>query len=254
MRRLALALVLLATPLTAQAAGMALRWNSCKGEANRMFACDRSTGSEVLVGSFVAPTTINLSGIEVNLRISTADGNIPAWWQMRGVGGCRSSSLSTSFDVSTEAECDDPWQGQAAGGVGWYDTTPPAVWPDQTRGSRGVFVRMAMAIPRESIQPISGGRHYAAFKLLINHARSSGPGACDGCSTPACITIDLMRLTAPDPRNDPTQQSRPIDVDLTEGITGMGAGNIALWQGGTPTCGAGAAKSSTWADVKKRYK
>jgi hypothetical protein len=232
---------------------MALRWNSCKGEANRMFACDRSTGSEVLVGSFVAPTTLDLSGVEVNLRISTADGKIPSWWQMKGSGSCRASSLSTSFDVSTETECDDPWMGQASGGVGWYDTKPPTNWPGQG-GASDVFVRMAMAVPAAAVQPISGGRHYAAFKILINHSRSTGPGACEGCATPACITIDLMKLTTPAVRSDPSQQSRNNDVELTSAITGMSAGNVAMWQGGTPTCGAGAAKSSTWADVKRRYR
>jgi hypothetical protein len=55
----------------------------------------------------------------------------------------------------------------------------------------------------------------------------------------------MMKLTTPVARND---------VELTTGITGMSAANVAMWQGGTPTCGAGAAKPSTWADVKRRYK
>ena len=246
LRRLALALVLvlLVTPLSAHAAGMALRWNSCRGEANRMFACDRSTGSEVLVGSFVAPTTIRLSGVEVYMRITTADGKVPAWWQMSGAGACRTSSLSASFDVSGETDCDDPWQGQAAGGIGSYGTDARNNWPGTSQGTPGVFVRMAMAVPAQAIQSISGGQQYAAFRLLINHSRSSGAAACEGCSTPTCISIEVMRLTTPDGRHD---------VELTSAITGMSAGNIAMWQGGTPTCGAGAAKSSTWAEVKKRY-
>ena len=235
----------LALSSAADAAGVALRWNSCKGESNRNFACDRSTGSEVLVGSFVAPSTLELSGVEVNLRITTTEGSVPSWWQMAGGGRCRATSLSTSFDVSAETECDDPWMGQAGGGIGYYDMKPPSNWPGQGQGSPGVFVRMAMAIPQAAVQPISGGRHYAAFRMLINHSRSSGPGACEGCMTPACISIDLMKLTTPVGR---------YDVDLTTAVTGMSAGNVAMWQGGTPTCSAGAAKSSTWADVKRRYK
>lgn len=252
LRRLALAILLLAAPMTAHAAGIGLRWNSCKGEQNRMFACDRSTGAEVLVGSFVAPATINLSGVEVYMRITTADGRTPSWWAM-GSGGCRTSSLSAQFDVSMETDCDDPWMGQAAGGIGSYGTSSGANWPGQSESTPGVFLRMAMAVPVAAVHPINGNTQYAAFRLQINHARSSGPGACEGCSTPACISVDVLRLTTPTNTGDHSKESRNYDVDLTTAITGMSAGNIAMWQGGTPTCGAGAAKSSTWADVKRRY-
>jgi len=252
LRRLALAILLLATPLSAQAAGSGLRWNSCRGEANRMFACDRSTGAEVLVGSFVAPGTVNLSGVEAYLRITTADGTTPSWWEM-GKVGCRTSSLSAQFDVSMETDCDDPWQGQALGGIGSYSTSAGANWPGQSGGTPGVYLRMAMAVPVAAVHPISGNTHYAAFRLLINHSRSSGPGACEGCSTPACISIEVLRLTTPTNTGDHNKESRNADVDLTTGIAGATAGNVALWQGGTPNCGAGAAKSSTWADVKKRF-
>jgi hypothetical protein len=252
LRRLALAILLLATPLDAQAAGVGIRWNSCKGESNRMFACDRSTGSEVLVGSFVSPTTMNLSGVEVYLRVTTADGNTPSWWGM-GTGGCRTSSLSAQFDVSMESDCDDPWLGQASGGIGYYGTSAGANWPGQSQSTPGVFLRMAMAVPVAAVHAINGNTHYAAFRLLINHSRSSGPGACEGCSTPACISIDVMRLTTPTDTGDHNQVSRSRDVELTTAITGMSAGNVAMWQGGTPTCGAGAAKSSTWAEVKRRF-
>lgn len=235
MRRLLLALVLLATPLPAQAAGMALRWNTCEGTSNRNFACDRGTGAEVLVGSFSSPTTLGLSGVEAYMRITTADGNIPSWWQMVSRGSCRSTSISMVFDVSTETECGDPWQGQAAGGIGLY----------KIDGSNGVDVRLAMAVPIAAIQTISGGNTYAAFRMVINHARSNGPAACDGCAKPACITIERMVLT--------THEKR--DVELTTGIAGMGgAANVVKWQGGTPTCGAGAAKPSTWSELKRRYK
>lgn len=245
----------LVLPSPAGATGMGLRWNSCRGEANRTFACDRSTGSEVLVGSFEAPSEIMLSGVEVQMRISAGDAGLPAWWMVWGAGRCRSTSLSLTFDVSTEAECDDPWQGQAGGGIGVFDTKAPNVpepgWQSSTPGG---YLRMAIAIPQQAVQPISGGRQYAAFRLLINHARSSGPAACEGCSAPACIWLDHMRLTvATEAKPDGSRDNR--DVVLTQGLPGMGgASNFVMWQGGTPTCTAGAAKPSTWSDLKKRYK
>lgn len=265
MRRLAAALALhlvpalafLALPSLAGATGMGLRWNSCRGESNRTFACDRSTGSEVLVGSFEAPSEIMLSGVEISMRISAGDSGLPAWWMVHGAGRCRSSSLSLGFDVSTEAECDDPWQGQAGGGIGVFDTkaptlAEPATWQSSTPGG---YLRMVVAIPQTMVQPISAGRQYAAFRLAINHARTTGgEGACQGCSTPACIWLDHLRLTVATEKNpDGTRPNR--DVILTQGLSGMGgASNFVTWQGGTPTCTAGAAKPSTWSDLKKRYK
>jgi len=245
LKRFALALLLLLPALDVRAAGMAIRWNSCLGAANRNFACDRSTGSELLVGSFSAPAAVNLSGVEAYIRITAGDNEPSNWWQMFSTGSCRQSSLSTAFDVSGETECDDPWLGQAAGGIGLYSLAPPQNWPGPSQGTRGYYLKMAIAVPPLAIQTVSPGRTYAAFRLMINHARSHGAAACDGCSQPVCITLEHMRLTNP--------EKRP--VDLTSGIPGMGgAANIVTWQGGTPTCGAGAPKPSTWSEIKRRYK
>ena len=157
-----------------------------------------------------------------------------------GAGRCRSTSLSLAFDVSTEAECDDPWQGQASGGIAVFDTKAPLVPEPGWQGSTpGGYLRMAIAVPELAVQTISGGRQYAAFRLMINHARSNGPAACEGCSVPACIWIDHLRLTTPAEQSDKSQPSRNRDVVLTQGM---------------PTCAAGAAKPSTWSDLKKRYK
>jgi len=235
LKRLALLLLLLAPIPEAHAAGMALRWNSCLGQSNRNFACDRSTGSELLVGSFQSPATIEMSGIEVYMHITTADGVIPSWWQMFSMGACRNRSMSLSVDVSGETECDDPWLGQATG----------LFAPHSIDNTNGIDLRMVCAVPVPAIQTITPGRTYAAFLLTINHARSNGAAACEGCSKPACVSIDRMVLTTP--------QKKP--VELTEGLAGMGgAASVATWQGGTPTCGAGLAKPSTWSELKKRFK
>jgi len=244
--RLTLVGLLLLFGLEAHASGMAIRWNSCLGTANRNFACDRSTGSEVIVGSFSSPATIQLTGLEVYMRVTATDGVPPTWWQMFKSGTCRSTSLSAAFDVSGETECDDPWFGQAAGGIGWYSFDSPNEWRGTSQGMPGAYLSMAVAVPPTAAQTVGPGRTYAAFRLMINHARSNGPAACEGCTTPVCITAEAMVLTTPDNRSN---------VRLTDGIPGMGgASNVVTWQGGTPTCGAGAAKPSTWSEIKRRYK
>jgi hypothetical protein len=248
LKRILLVLALLAAASAARASGMALRWNSCEGASNRNFACDVSTGADVLVASFSPPAGVGtLTGVSVHARISAAEGAVPPWWQMSSRGGCRNSSLSASYSVGDETDCEDPWQGQAMGGIAAYDTD-----------GQGVVFQVAVAVPSTVAQAVSSGRTYAAFKLFVNHQRSTGAAGCTGCSVPMCITLVDMTLGQPN-----TQGCNPVDnpgcvrdpIMLTDGIPGMGgASNVVTWQGGTPRCGAGAPKPSTWSDLKKRYR
>ena len=97
-------------PSRCGAAGIGLRWGSCEGASNRNFACDPNTGSEVLVVSFSPATEIDaLTGVAALGRIAAADGSVPPWWQMVNRGSCRYSSLSTSFVLDDQVECEDPW-------------------------------------------------------------------------------------------------------------------------------------------------
>ena len=250
MKRFAALLVLLALASSARASGVGLRWGSCEGTANRSFACDKSTGSELLVGSFSPPGGVNqLTGIEVVLSIAAADGSVPSWWQMYQPGSCRRSSIAASFDVTDQAECDDPWNGQATGGIGRY----------QFGGATGVDMWLVAAVAESQVQGVSSGRTYAAFKLLINHQKSNGAAACGGCDTPVCITLSAIRLAQGTRDSSPASHgdnaTTAIYSVLTDGINGMGGqSQIATWQGGTPNCGAGASKPSTWSELKSRFK
>ena len=246
MKRFAWAFLLLACASPAHASGVGLRWGSCEGTANRNFACDKSTGSELLVGTFDPPSGIaNLSGIEVILRISSANGAVPSWWQMYSSGTCRRSSAAVSFDMSDQFECDDAWSGQATGGL--------AKW--EADGS-GINVWLVAGVPQPAQGPVSSGRTYAAFKLFINHQKSNGPGACGGCDTPMCIKIESIRLTDPGRLIDANSHKwENKGWDLTDGISGMGGSSqVATWQGGTPNCAAAASKVSTWSELKARFK
>jgi len=238
----------LAFASSARAAGVALRWGGCDGTANRNFACDRSTGSEMLVGMFEAPGGVSMfTGIEVILRISAASGGAPSWWQM-GPGGCRHGCIQVSTDFSDQMACGDPWEGQAGGGIALYQS-----------GSNGIDVQMVESLPIDDRKPLSPGQTYGAFKLLINHRGSSGPSACGGCDTPVCVRLEAIKVVQPDPRflgpGTPAENSDPIYNVLNTSIAGMGGlAQVATWQGGTPDCGAGLTKPSTWSELKSRFK
>jgi len=240
-------LALLALGAPARAEGIAIRWDSCKGFSNRNFACDRTTGSELLVGSFSPPSGIDhLVGVEVLMHITSADGSVPAWWRMWERGSCRQTSLSAVLNVSDEVECDDPWSGQAGGGLYVY----------QVDGSNGVTVKLVVALPYPQPALTQAGQTYAAFKLMINHARTSGTGACAGCETPMCVRIEEIKLSEILGPKDPETGHYPVrETTLTGGIPGMGGSSqVATWQGGTANCGAGTAKPSTWSQLKDRYR
>lgn len=246
LKRLMFVLALLGAASSARAAGgMALRWGSCEGTSNRNFACDASSGSELLVASFAPPGGVSaLTGVAAIGHISAADANVPAWWQMQA--GCRSGTLTASFAMGDQTECDDPWQGQGIGGIAYIGTD-----------AQGVYFKLGVAVPQQLAQPVSPGRTYAAFKLIISHRGTSNSGSCAGCSTPMCITLDAMTLAKPNTvqcsLNCPPVPEN--EIILTDGISGMGGiSSVVTWQGGTPRCGAGAAKPATWSELKKRFR
>jgi hypothetical protein len=189
---LAAAILCMGTP--AHAGGIGLRWGSCEGTANRSFACDRSTGSELLVGSFEPPSGIQISGMQAYLRITAGTGTVPSWWQLYAPGSCRRGSISASFDVSDQTECDDPYSGQAAGGSGvpGTGTGGGAKYASNTPGNLDVW--LVAGVPSTALQSVQSGRRYAAFKVLINHQKSNGVGACSGCGYAG---VHLVRGVAP---------------------------------------------------------
>ncbi len=248
MKRIAFALLLLSLVAApdAQAAGMGLRWGSCEGSANRSFACDRNTGTETLVASFAPPGGITeVTGIEAYLHITVAGGKLPAWWQMFGSGTCRRTSIAAVLDVSDQIECEDPWNGGGMGALVRY----------QSDGANGIDMLVAVAIPDYEKHALTAGRTYAAFKLVIQHRSTSGTGACAGCETPVCIAFERMVIAqyTPPPH---TEAIRGNNTEVTLGLPASGSipGNVVTWQGGTPTCGAGLSRPSSWSQVKDRFR
>ncbi|MEQ1834813.1 MAG: hypothetical protein ABL977_17340 [Candidatus Eisenbacteria bacterium] len=248
MKRIALAaflLTLLAAP-AARAAGMGLRWNSCEGAANRNFACDRNTGTEILVASFAPPGGITeLTGIEAYFHITATGGKVPMWWQMFESGTCRRTGISAVLDVSDQLECSDPWEGIGMGGIARY----------KNDGANGVDLLVGVAIDENQRHALSAGQTYAAFKLVIQHRNTSGPGACGGCEVPACIAFERMVIAqyTPPPHTEATRGNN-IEISLGLPATGNTPGNVATWQGGTANCGAGLSRPASWQQVKDRFR
>ena len=239
---------LLATPAHA-GVGMALRWDRCAGDAgvvNKNFACDVNTGSEALVGSFMLSVpSPGTAGLEIVLTLASASPTVPAWWQFRNAGTCRTSSLGMALMAPPNAvHCAD-WAplGDAAGGIGAYTNYSGTLNPNMMR------LLAVAAVPSTNLSDLVTDQEYFAFQFNLNHAKTTGTGACGGCTTPMCLLLQKIDVVTPTTHQAlSTWWMSPDDL-------------FATWQGGagvTTTLGSGCplatpTRNATWSGVKALY-
>jgi hypothetical protein len=170
------------------AAGVALGWSSCYGDGgvrNRAFACDSNIGDHDIVGSFVLDSDLTeVNSTEVVVGIRFGGETLPAWWQFRNAGSCRMASLTiAAFDGTN---CPDMFLGQASMNIAAYQVGIPE--PNMARILSVNAVQTALAVE------LMAAQEYAAFRLRINSQKTVGTGACEGCTTPACISLESIRV------------------------------------------------------------
>ena len=210
---LLVALSFCAAPAFAQ--GINLSWDDCgaSGSLNKTFACDSNTGIHVLVGSFVTDAYfVSVNGLTASLELMSACPAYPDWWRMR-TGYCRSTSLSASFDfTSGPANCFDYWQGGAIGTASMGD---PA-------GRRAlVTLQCVLPVLDPRIGPIEEGAHVYAFKMVINNAKTVGPGACAGCQDDMCIVLNSILI-----------HQTPGTPEGNRFLSNPDLSQVVAWQGG----------------------
>jgi hypothetical protein len=234
---------------TASAAGINLGWNDCPSGPTyalaETFACDTNVGIHTMVASFVAPADIHqMSANEIVIDMQTGGSALAPWWTM-ATGQCRpASSLAGNFDFTTGPfTCYDYWQGGAIGGLQWSSFQPQGNL-NRCR-IKGVF---ALPAGDERITSIPEGLEVYSFKANVNSAKSTGLGACAGCSDEACIVLQTIRLNQPAP--DP-----PITA-----LESPATSQYVIWQAWstqdpnnacpavTPT------RNHTWGSIKALYR
>jgi hypothetical protein len=230
-----------------------LGWNNCRadgGVENVSFACGSNTGVEVLVASFILPYDMpQVIAFDATLYVigeptyDNCDGpgcppqgayDVPPWWQFQ-TGGCRSTSLSVSTDFQGEpfassTHCLDFWNSQALSGRDYQYPYP------STRSAR---LRMVAAIPEAQAVALVAGQEYYAFLLRINHTKTVGTGACDGCCTPMTILFNNAAVYQPAGVGD-------------QPLTPSGYGFFATWQ--NPSSCPTPTRNRTWGQVKTLYR
>ena len=182
-------------PVAASAAeGLNLSWDDCgsNGVSAKTFACNVTTGTDVLVASMRAPAGITrLKGVEGQIDIRSSATNLPDWWKHNSspLGGealaCRGNA-GLEVDLETDFQsCEDAWDTEARLS---HDYDIGFMSPNRAR--LRVIVDIA---PIE--RALTAGLEYLLFRVNLHHNQATGAGSCTGCSTSACIVFNEAKLT-----------------------------------------------------------
>jgi hypothetical protein len=194
-----------------------LAWDDCgaAGTSVKTFACNTNAGTQTLVVSFVPPTGITqFIGITVHLSLLPADGDaasLPAWWNL-ATGGCRAGILNSSFDYSSAGpfHCANPWGSVPLGGIG---SNPLGT------------ITVIGAIPTVEAHALDPALEYYGPKIVVQNVKTSGAGACGGCSTPVGFYVGGVTLN---------QVSGSYSYEFDYRVPGV-VPAVATWQcAGTP--------------------
>ncbi len=223
----------------ASAAGVNLAWNDCGGPSNKTFACTSNTGNNFIFGSFVAPAGVSaMTANEIVIDLQSQATVIPAWWEFKNTGSCRSTALAISFDGTTAVGglCADYWAGQGAGGIGAYRTD---------LGANRRRVVAVGAVPQAAAGPIDADAEYFSFRLGVSNVKTVGTGSCAGCLEPVCLVLNTIKIT------------QPVGVgDFS--LSNAANSNFVTWQNGFSADGgcpaATPTRSTTWGSVKALYR
>ena len=240
------AALLALTAVTASAAplngGLKFRWNSCYGDVgvqNKTSACTANTGSNVMVASFdLAGDVLGATGIETIVDAATAGTALPAWWTTT----CRTGFISANPTISTAAVNCFEWASGIAGGLGaWRQGL------DYGPSSGRAIMAFATATPTDVF---GAAGEYFAFNLVVSNAKTAGTGNCAGCSTPACIVFNNVKMVA------------GLNTGAIINQPAAPGSNYVTWQGGagaSSNLGSGCpaatpTRNASWSSVKSLYR
>jgi len=232
----------------AYAGGLNMSWGSCTedgGAANKNFACNSNSGSNVLVCSFEPNLTNNgtTNGNAIIVDLQSATDPLPAWWNVNAAASntlpnsnCRGNVVTVNATISPSAvNCADEFAGGETIGLGGYFITA-------TNKAR---IKIAGAVPQNNLASTAPGTQYFACNLVISNAKTVPQTNCSGCSTPVCIVLNSIQVTA---------GGGVLDETIGNALTR----NYATWQGGAiggSGCPAAVpAKNTTWGAVKSLYR
>lgn len=176
--------------------GINLAWGNCLGAGGLqsvLFACNTNSDAEahLLVCSFRAPPGITAYvANQATIELHSADAVLPAWWQLKGAGQCRTgSAIADANFTGGPAGCTDVWLGAASGALASFNVG--------YGGSDGGRMNLVFAVPLTAAVALTPDEEYYAFKVLILNTKTTGAGSCAGCASPMCIWCTRLSIEQP---------------------------------------------------------
>ena len=227
----------------AHAVGLNLGWttsakNDCPSSAlsslDRTTACNSNSGVNVLIGSIIAPSGLNMVvGGAIILDLQTYAPTLPDWWRFDPVG-CRNGAeaLNMSFDSALDdGICHNAWQLNAASAFSYQ--------PDYPGPGYG-HLTMVGAIAGQNAQTWPLGTEWYVFRFTFSNTKTTGVGACAGCSTTALITFSYAEIN----------NAAGTGTDATIITADPNGRQIVTWQNG----GVVPTHRASWGQVKSLYR
>ncbi len=231
---LVLALLALGAMPAFAAPGVNLNWGTgCwkdGGIPNLSWACNTNVGTAAtLTVSFVPPAHHDdfLSASVYMEGMADGGSGVPDWWRLEA-GGCRDGSLALNTDFThLTTSCTDPWEGGGVGDIGEYSESSDrlhlyAVWiPD---------------LP----MTIDPGVEYTCAQFVVSAAKTTGTGACTGCTKPVIWAISRVELG---------YMAGPTDF-----LISPVQNQCVTWQNSTLSCAIVPARAMSWGRLKSLYR
>ena len=228
------ALLVFAGAGAANAQGLRVAWDHCgdAGSANKTFPCSTSSGSDTVVISFFSPYNLpKFRQAGIFMHVCFAANVVPDWWQVvLGEGSCRLGAL-TAVAPSLSDNCSSIWD------PGSGPIQSVSLIGGTTLNGFRFYVDVAAADTSRAPNLVAG-QEFELARLVLDHTRSAGPGACVGCSIGASIGADFVWFSQTDGQ-----------------AVGTSGGAYVTWQDASLICRAiTPVKNRTWGQLKSMYR
>jgi len=221
-----------------------LSWDDCylnstdSWRFNKSFSCNGNSGPAFLLFASVIPPAglQQYVGSIAVFDVQSATPALPLWWTFQA-GGCRPSTNLTAAPSSGLTSCLDLSDNTQFGGID-YAAGLPEMLPYRAR------LRTAYAMDAALAHPLTSTEELTVLQISINRNRTTGVGACAGCSTPVCIVFNSLLLDQ-------------VDPNLPRGLVTSGEQQWVTWQGASDAVSCPAAtpvETRTWGQIKSLYR
>jgi hypothetical protein len=217
----------------AGASELRLSWDRCGSEGvnNKAFACGTNAGTDTLVVSYISNNNFpKLAHADIFMFVCFRQFILPDWWRVLGAGSCRLGAL-TATAAGPSASCTAIWDPLSG-------STQQIHLNGGTTLNGFVFVVSVTAGDSARARDIVVGQELEFTRLVLDHTRTTGPGACTGCSIGADVGANFVWLYSTDGHN-----------------LGTSGGSYVTWQDATTACQAiSPVLNRTWGAVKSLYR